>query len=96
MWGFKPTEHQQLLQLGPLVAIGFLALAGIMALASVGSFGRRRWGWALAIAIFLVNGLADAARIPLGAVTEGIVGVVITAAFIWWLARPRVKALFGW
>ena len=95
MWAIKPAEHQQLLQLGPLIAVGFLALAGFMVLASIGSFGRRRWGWGLAIAIFFVNGLADAARIPLGAVTEGIVGVVATTAIIWWLVRPRVKALFG-
>jgi hypothetical protein len=94
IWRIKPDEHRQLLAMGPAVGAGFLVLALIMALASAGSFARRRWAWALALAIFTVNALGDAARIPSGALAEGLVGIAATAAILWWLARRPVRALF--
>ena len=94
MWRIKPAEHEQLFRLGPIIVVGFLGLAVLMAFASLGCFMRRRWGWILAIAIFLVNGLGDAARILWGAPVEGILGVVVVAVIIWWLTRTRVHALF--
>jgi hypothetical protein len=94
MWRIKPVEHEQLLRLGPIVGFGFLGLAAMMALASLGSFMRRRWGWGLAVFIFVANGLGDAARIFSGAPAEGMLGVVVTAAIVWWLTRADVRALF--
>jgi hypothetical protein len=94
MWRIEPAEHEQLLMLGPLDAVGFLGLAGMMALASFGCFSRRRWGWGLAVVIFLLNGLADAARIFFGAPAEGLIGVAVTSAILWWLTHARVRELF--
>lgn len=94
IWRAKPGEHRQLLEMGPAVGAGFLGLALIMALASMGSFARRQWAWKLALAIFAVNALADAARIPFGAAAEGLIGIAATAAILWWLTRQRVRALF--
>jgi hypothetical protein len=90
----KPGEHRQLLEMGPAVGLGFLGLALVMALASLGSFTRRRWAWPLALAIFAMNALGDAARIPFGAFAEGLIGILVTAAILWWLARRPVRALF--
>jgi hypothetical protein len=94
MWRIKPAEYRQMLAMGPLAGAGFLALALAMAAASAGTFGRRRWGWRLAMGIFAVNGLGDAARIFTGAWTEGIFGVFMAALILWWLARPGVRAVF--
>lgn len=94
IWWIKPGEHRQLLELGPAVGAGFLGLALVMAMASFGSFARRRWAWALALAIFAVNAFGDAARIPFGALAEGLVGLAATGAILWWLTRPSVRALF--
>jgi hypothetical protein len=94
IWRVKPAEHRQLLQFGPIVGIGFLGLALVMAGASIGSFTRRRWGWRLALAIFALNATGDAARIPSGAVWEGLLGVAVTGAILWWLTRARVRADF--
>src|SRR6185369_8958132 len=91
IWRLKPSEHRQLLEMGPGVGFGFVGLAAVMALASLGSFGRRRWAWPLALAIFAMNALGDAARIPFGAL-EGLAGIVVTAAILWWLARRPVRA----
>lgn len=94
MWRIKPAEHAQLLAMGPLAGLGFLGFSAVAAATSVGLIRRRRWAWRLAIAIFVLNGVSDAARIPFGAVAEGLLGVVITSLIVWWLTRPRVRALF--
>ena len=94
IWAIKPEEHRQLLDLGPLPALGFLALATLLMLASAGSFLRRGWAWWLALALFVANAVGDAARIPLGAPREGIFGVAVVIPILWWLTRPRVRALF--
>ena len=94
LWAVKAEEHRRLLGLGPWVGIGFLALGLVMALASYGAFKRRRWARPLAIGIFAVNAIGDALRIPAGAVAEGLVGIAVTGALIWWLSRPDVRRAF--
>jgi hypothetical protein len=94
IWRLKPDEQAQLLALGPAVGAGFLALALVMAAASCGAFARRRWGRRLAIAIFAANAVGDAARIALGGVLEGAIGVAVTAIILWWLTREKVRASF--
>jgi len=94
IWLRKPAEHELLLALGPRIGWGFLALALAMAAASFGTFRRRGWGLWLAMAIFALNAAGDAARIPSGAVLEGMIGVAVTAAILWWLTRPKVRACF--
>ena len=94
IWQIKPDEHRQLLAMGPKVGLGFLALAFVMLLASIGTFRRRRWAWPLALAIFTVNALGDAARIPMGAAAEGLIGIAATGLILWWLTRPKVRGQF--
>jgi hypothetical protein len=89
IWRVKPAEHRELLQFGPIVGIGFLGLALVMAAASIGSFTRRRWGWRLALLVFVANAAGDAARMPFGAVWQGLLGVAVTGAIVWRLTRVR-------
>jgi hypothetical protein len=94
LWAVKAEEHRELLGLGPAAAIGFLALALVMALTSYGAFRRRRRAWLLAIGIFAVNAIGDAMRIPAGAVVEGLIGVAAAGAVLWWLTRSPVRQMF--
>ena len=94
LWRIKPAEHAQLLAMGPRVGLGFCALSVAAVVVSVGVFRRRRWAWWAAIAALLANATGDAARALTGAWIEGGVGVAITGAIVWWLTRPRVRALF--
>ena len=94
MWRIKPEEHQQLLRAGNLAAIGFIGLAAIMGVTSLGAFRRRRWAWRLALIVFAVNGVGDAVRIAFGAPVEGAVGVAVVASILLWLTRPHVRDLF--
>ncbi|MFZ2029964.1 MAG: hypothetical protein WAU68_06640 [Vitreimonas sp.] len=79
MWAIKPAAYRQLLVMAPWSGLGFCLLAMAMALTSVGCFRRKRWGWTLAVAIFAINGLADATRFLAGEVFEGLIGVLAPA-----------------
>jgi hypothetical protein len=94
VWRVKPAEHAQLLAMGPAVGAGFVALALVAAAGSVGAFGRRRWAWWVAVVGIAANGAADGLRGLAGAWLDGLVGVSVTAAIVWWLTRPRVRRLF--
>lgn len=94
LWSFKRAEYLQMRALGPVVGAGFLALAVLLALASWGSFQRKRWGWALAVAIIAVNALGDSARLLMGRIVEGLTGLIIAGAILWWLGTPAVRRAF--
>ena len=94
MWAIKLAAYEQLRVIAPLTGFGFCLLAVAMALTSVGCFRRKRWGWMLAVVIFSINGLTDAARLFAGDVLEGLVGVVAAGAIVYGLSRPRVRRSF--
>jgi hypothetical protein len=93
-WRIKPAEYRQLLAMGPAVGLGFVALSGAAAIIAAGVFGRRRWPWRAAVVGIALNGAGDAIRALTGAWVEGLVGVAVTAANVWWLTRPHVRAAF--
>jgi hypothetical protein len=76
--------------LGP----AFLMLAIVMVSASIGCFRRRMWGWWLAVAIFLVNGLSDIAQISMGHFLGGGIAISAAAAILFYLSRPNVRGAF--
>jgi hypothetical protein len=65
-----------------------------MAAASIGCFKQRKWGRWLATSIFAVNGLSDAGQIVLGHVAEGVIGVLVAGAILFYLTRPAVVAAY--
>ena len=95
IWLTKPEAHGDLMLLRPASTIGFLTLSAAMGFAAVGCMRRKLWGWTLAVAIFATNGLGNAIHAATGALAEGLLGVAITLAILWWLTRPNVRALFA-
>ena len=94
MWSIKPAAYRQLLAMAPWSGLGFCLLSMAMALTSIGCFKRKRWGWVSAVAIFAINGLADAARLVGGEVFEGFIGVIAASVILYLLSRPRVRLAF--
>lgn len=73
----------------------FLFVIGLIALsAGWGLLKGLKWAWWITVAIFVINGIGDVARLVLGSF-EGIVGVVIVLIFLFYLTRPGVKAFFN-
>lgn len=94
IWAIKPREYRELLALAPWSGLGFTILAVLMATTSFATFQRTKWGWRLAIVIFAVNGAADAARLVMGDVFEGAIGVVVAGAILVVLSRSSVRSVF--
>lgn len=83
-----------MLSFGPIVGVGFLLLAAVMAVTSIGCFAAKSWGWRLAVAIIGINAVADGARAVTGEIVEGLIGLVIAAGVFWGLLRPLVRKAF--
>jgi hypothetical protein len=62
IWSWKQDEYRALLGAAPASGVGFLLLGSVMAIASRGCFGRRRWGWILACLLIAINAAGDAVR----------------------------------
>ena len=94
IWVLNPSRRALLEPYAALAGPGFLLLAVAMAAASAGCFMRRKWGWWLAVIIFVANGLGDLIQLFIGHVFEGTIGVAVAAALIFYLTRPRIRAAF--
>lgn len=94
IWDLYPPRRSLLMPYRTWLAPGFLILAIAMASASIGCYRHRKWGWWLAVTIFTVNGLSDAAQFLLGHLMEGGIGVTVAAAILFYFSRPEVRATF--
>jgi hypothetical protein len=95
IWRVAESKHAILLPYGRLVGAGFLIMAIVAGAASVGCYRRRPWGWRIAVAALVVNGIGDAGQILAGRVFEGVFGVAIAAAILFWLTRKGVREQFS-
>lgn len=95
IWRLKPYEHEHLMLLRPASTAGFVVICAVMAATAVGALFRKRWGWTLAVGVFGVQAIGDAARMLSGAWASGLFGLAIVVAILWWLARRPVRDLFA-
>lgn len=94
IWSLNPRAYKQLAPLGKIVGIPFLLLAAALFASCVGWFKLRVWGWRLAVAIIATQACGDLVNAFLGHFLEGIAGVAIAGALLFYLVRPNVKRAF--
>ena len=94
IWVLYPARRSLLMPYRIWLGPGFLALAIGMIAASTGCFRQRKWGWWLAVGIFLVNGISDVGQILLGHLLEGGIGVAVASAILLYMSQPKVRATF--
>jgi hypothetical protein len=94
IWRFNENKRALLMLYRGLSGPGFFVLAMLMAAASAGCFARAKWGWWLAVGIFAANGLGDLVQLAAGHLWEGGIGVTVAAAILYYLWRPKVRAMF--
>ena len=94
MWVLNAPAYRQLAPFGKTVGVSFLVLSAALAAAGVGWFGRRRWGWRLAVVIIATQVLGDLASIFMGHLVRGAAGVTIVSVLLLFLLRPNVRADF--
>ena len=89
MWKLNPRAYAQLAPLGAPVGIAFLFLGASLAVAAVGWFRRRYWGWLMAITIFTTQLLGDMFNFFRGDHVGGAVGVVFAAVVLLYIVHLR-------
>jgi hypothetical protein len=95
MWKLNPTAYAQMAPLGMLAGVPMLLLSAVLLCAALGWYRRRRWGWMLAVIIIATQIAGDAANLVAGRLLEGLTGVVIAGALLWWLLRSGVRSSFA-
>ena len=95
MWTLNPRAYKELSPLGKVVGIPFLMLGVLLAVACMGWFKGRVWGWRLAVAIIAIQVLGDLVNASRGDVVRGGVGFVIAGALLVYLLRPQVRCAFA-
>jgi hypothetical protein len=94
IWSLNPRAHKELVPFGRAVGIPFLLLSATLAVASIGWFKRRRWGWILAVSLIATQVLGNLVNIWMARYLEGATGVVIAGALLLYLVRADVRNVF--
>jgi hypothetical protein len=93
-WVLNASAYKQLAPFGKTVGVPFLVLSAALAAAGVGWFGRRLWGWRLAVVIIAAQVLGDLVSICMGHFARGATGVTIAGALLIYLLRSEVRVAF--
>jgi hypothetical protein len=95
LWALNPAAHRQLVPLGGIIGIFFLALGMALTTAGIGWFRRRLWGWKLTVVVIACQVLGDVANCLRGDFVRGGTGVIIAGALLLFLLRSKVRAAFA-
>ncbi len=95
IWSLNPHAHKELAPFGKAVGIPFLLLAATLAVAGIGWFKRRRWGWRLAVAVIATQVLGNLVNIFMGDLVRGGIGFLIAGALLLYLLRPQLRSAFA-
>lgn len=95
VWVLNPRAYRELASFGKAVGFPFLLLGVTLAIASLGWFKRRLWGWWLAVIVIGTQVSGDLVSIYMGRIFEGILGVALAGALFLYLLRAKVRAMFS-
>jgi hypothetical protein len=95
VWELNQYAYKRLSPIGKTAGIAFLLLAATLAATAAGWFARRLWAWRLAVAVIATQILGDLVNLILGRFPEGVTGVAIASALLFYLLRPTVHTAFS-
>ena len=87
LWDLNPIAYKQLAPWGGAVGVLFLLLGAALTTAGIGLFGRRLWGWRLAVVIIATQFLGDVVNCVRGELLRGGTGAIIAGALLRFLLR---------
>jgi len=94
IWILNPRAYRELAPFGKAVGIPFLLLSVALAVAAMGWFSRRLWGWRLTVTIIATQVLGDLFNVFRGHVVEGGIGAAIAGAVLLYILRANVRNIF--
>ena len=94
LWVLNQMAYNRLVPMGRTVGILFLLLSVALAMAGIGWFRRRPWGWRLAVVIIATQVVGDLVNCVRGDSLRGGTGVIIAGALLLFLLRPKIRDSF--
>lgn len=94
LWALNPRGYAGLKPLAPAVGYAFFSLAILLAVAAIGWFRGRYWGWWLAVLIIASQVIGDLINALRGDLSRGILGFVIAGALLAYLLSSSVQCQF--
>jgi len=94
LWVLNQMAYNRLVPMGRTVGILFLLLSVALAMAGIGWFRRRPWGWRLAVVIIATQVVGDLVNCVRGDSLRGGTGVIIAGALLLFLWRPKIRDSF--
>ena len=94
LWVLNQMAYKRLVPMGRTVGILFLLLSVALAMAGIGWFRRRPWGWRLAVVIIATQVVGDLVNCVRGDLLRGGTGVIIAGALLLFLWRPKIRDSF--
>ena len=91
LWVLNQMAYNRLVPMGRTVGILFLLLSVALAMAGIGWFRRRPWGWRLAVVIIATQVVGDLVNCVRGDSLRGGTGVIIAGALLLFLWRPKIR-----
>jgi hypothetical protein len=94
MWRLNPQGHQGLVRLDVWGVVLMVATSVGCGVSALGLWRRRRWGYAVAVSLLVVQLAGDILNVVLGTEPRAIVGVPIVAGLLLYLSRASIRATF--
>jgi hypothetical protein len=94
MWRLNPRARHGFAVMGPAAALLMGTVCVTCALAAVGLWWGRRWGYRVAVGLLVVQLAGDLANVLLGLEPRAIVGVPVVVVLLVVLARPGTRRYF--
>jgi len=96
LWRLNPAARTAFESMGWPSSVLLFLVGAVAAGAAVGIRKRRKWGWWLAVLLFAVNIAGDVLSLAVsGGVGRGVAGVLISALFLLYLVRAKVRSQFS-
>jgi len=96
MWNLNPHARSAFEAAGRGAGALLWVLAALTCAAGVGLMRRRKWAWAVAVALFSINGAGDAVTLVWTRdLLRGGSGLVVAGIFLVLLLRPSVRRGFN-
>ena len=95
LWDLNPQGAALFRRIGPISGVFLWALAAGTCAAALGLLRGSKWAWRFALVLFTVDGAGDlVSYFFTGDWLKSVVGLVVTSAFLYSLARPPVRRYF--
>jgi hypothetical protein len=94
LWSFNPTAYKAFAPFETSIGSLFYILSIVLAIAAVGWFRQRIWGWRLTVTIITIQVVGDFVNLIRGDLLRGCVGLLIGGSLLIFLLHSSTRSMF--